>query len=321
MLYCLKIRSGNMEYLRLTPKDDIGKEINDKKNPCLIYLEKGEYRQKIEIKRSGVTVTGAGDETKIIFGDYAKKIHADGKEYNTFRTYTLCVSADDVTLKNLSVVNSNTEPETVGQCVALSVNGNNFYGENLNLVSTQDTLFLSPFPDALTVRYADFLPKRQLYREGSSLHVFTNCRIAGNVDFIFGCSEAYFEKCEIVSVNDARGIGFVSAPAHPLAEAHGFTFIDCSFEDNGAGENTVYLARPWRDFGKSVFINCSLGRHVRSELFDKWNDTDRDRTARFCHYGLKGIDVKPVAWAKALDTGEAENIIARYRQCLNAFKG
>ncbi len=31
MLYCLKIRSGNMEYLRLTPKDDIGKEINDKK--------------------------------------------------------------------------------------------------------------------------------------------------------------------------------------------------------------------------------------------------------------------------------------------------
>ena len=39
-----------MEYLRLTPKDDIGKEINDKKNPCLIYLEKGEYRQKIEIK-------------------------------------------------------------------------------------------------------------------------------------------------------------------------------------------------------------------------------------------------------------------------------
>ena len=73
MLYCLKIRSGNMEYLRLTPKDDIGKEINDKKNPCLIYLEKGEYRQKIEIKRSGVTVTGAGDETKIIFGDYAKR--------------------------------------------------------------------------------------------------------------------------------------------------------------------------------------------------------------------------------------------------------
>ncbi len=310
-----------MKTLYLNPSDDIQDAVNRLEEPALVYLEKGVYRAKTEITADNITIIGKGKDTVLTNGDYARKIHADGREYNTFRTYTLCITGDNVTLKNLTVVNSNTAPQDVGQCVALSVHGNMFRADGVNLVSTQDTLFLSPFPDDLTVRYADFLPKRQLYREGSSLHVFTNCRIAGNVDFIFGCSEAYFEKCEIVSVNDARGIGFVSAPAHPLAEAHGFTFIDCSFEDNGAGENTVYLARPWRDFGKSVFINCSLGRHVRSELFDKWNDTDRDRTARFCHYGLKGIDVKPVAWAKALDTGEAENIIARYRQCLNAFKG
>ncbi len=310
-----------MKTLYLNPSDDIQDAVNRLEEPALVYLEKGVYRAKIEITADNITIIGKGKDTVLTNGDYARKIHADGREYNTFRTYTLCITGDNVTLKNLTVVNSNTAPQDVGQCVALSVHGNMFRADGVNLVSTQDTLFLSPFPDDLTVRYADFLPKRQLYREGSSLHVFTNCRIAGNVDFIFGCSEAYFEKCEIVSVNDARGTGFVSAPAHPLAEAHGFTFIDCSFEDNGAGENTVYLARPWRDFGKSVFINCSLGRHVRSELFDKWNDTDRDRTARFCHYGLKGIDVKPVAWAKALDTGEAENIIARYRQCLNAFKG
>ncbi len=310
-----------MKTLYLNPSDDIQDAVNRLEEPALVYLEKGVYRAKTEITADNITIIGKGKDTVLTNGDYARKIHADGREYNTFRTYTLCITGDNVTLKNLTVVNSNTAPQDVGQCVALSVHGNMFRADGVNLVSTQDTLFLSPFPDDLTVRYADFLPKRQLYREGSSLHVFTNCRIAGNVDFIFGCSEAYFEKCEIVSVNDARGTGFVSAPAHPLAEAHGFTFIDCSFEDNGAGENTVYLARPWRDFGKSVFINCSLGRHVRSELFDKWNDTDRDRTARFCHYGLKGIDVKPVAWAKALDTGEAENIIARYRQCLNAFKG
>ncbi len=310
-----------MKTLYLNPSDDIQDAVNRLEEPALVYLEKGVYRAKTEITADNITIIGKGKDTVLTNGDYARKIHADGREYNTFRTYTLCITGNNVTLKNLTVVNSNTAPQDVGQCVALSVHGNMFRADGVNLVSTQDTLFLSPFPDDLTVRYADFLPKRQLYREGSSLHVFTNCRIVGNVDFIFGCSEAYFEKCEIVSVNDARGIGFVSAPAHPLAEAHGFTFIDCSFEDNGAGENTVYLARPWRDFGKSVFINCSLGRHVRSELFDKWNDTDRDRTARFCHYGLKGIDVKPVAWAKALDTGEAENIIARYRQCLNAFKG
>lgn len=310
-----------MKTLYLKPSDDIQDAVNRLEEPALVYLEKGIYRAKIEITANNITIIGQGKDTVITNGDYARKIHADGREYNTFRTYTLCITGGNVTLKNLTVVNSNTAPQDVGQCVALSVHGNMFRADGVNLVSTQDTLFLSPFPDDLTVRYAGFLPKRQLYREGSSLHVFTNCRISGTVDFIFGCSEAYFEKCEIVSVNDARGTGFVSAPAHPLAEAHGFTFIDCSFEDCGAGENTVYLARPWRDFGKSVFINCSLGRHVKSELFDKWNDTDRDKTARFCYYGLKGIDIKPAAWAKALGTGEAENIIARYRQCLNAFKG
>lgn len=318
MLYCLKIRSGNMEYLRLTPKDDIGKEINDKKNPCLIYLEKGEYRQKIEIKRSGVTVTGAGDETKIIFGDYAKKIHADGKEYNTFRTYTLCVSADGVTLKNLSVVNSNTEPETVGQCVALSVNGNNFYGESLNLVSTQDTLFLSPFPDDLVIRYAGFIPQNQLYCEGKRLHLFRNCRISGNVDFIFGCSEAYFKDCRIISIADKRGYGFVAAPAHPLAEDRGFSFIGCEFVSDGADRASNFLARPWRDFGKCNFINCRIENHIRPELFDKWNDTERDRTARFCYYNLDcGFEIQPVKWCRELSKADAEDII---NDCERKFK-
>lgn len=306
-----------MKTLHLTPKNDLQKEINSS-DADIIYIGKGIYDQKVEILRDNVTICGEGPETKITFSDYARKLHEDGQEYNTFRTYTLCVTGNNVRLENFTVENSNTDPATVGQCVALSVHGTAFTAVNMDLVSTQDTLFLSPFPDDLVVRYRGFIPHRQLYREGASLHLFKNCRISGTVDFIFGCSEAYFKDCEIISLKDSRNYGFAAAPAHPLAEPHGFTFIGCDFKCGGANPETVYLARPWRDFGKCTFINCKLGSHVNGALFDKWNDTDRDRSARFAYYGLKcDKEPNPVAWGRELTEKQATDII---NECTRKFK-
>ena len=306
-----------MKILHLTPENDIQTVINSS-DADVIYLGEGVYTQKVEILRDNVTIIGEGRRTKLTFSDYARKIHADGQEYNTFRTYTLCVTGNNVRLENFTVENSNTDPATVGQCVALSVHGNNFVAVDMDLISTQDTLFLSPFPDDLVVRYRDFIPQRQLYREGGNLHLFKNCRISGTVDFIFGCSEAYFSDCEITSLKDSRNCGFVAAPAHPLAESRGFTFVDCDFRCGGANPQTVYLSRPWRDFGKCNFINCRIGSHINSELFDKWNDTERDKSARFNYYSLFGADgISPVPWSRELTKEQAEDII---NDCTQKFK-
>lgn len=279
--------------------------------PALIRLKNGVYRLKSEIRQNGVILAGEErDKTILEFGDYAKKIHADGKEYNTFRTYTLCVSGEGCRLENLTVLNSNTRPEEVGQCVALSVNCKSFYAKNVNLVSTQDTLFLAPFPDDLVTRYRGFIPHNQLYLEGKALHLFENCRIAGTVDFIFGCSEAYFLNCDIVSLKERRGTAYIAAPAHPLAEERGFNFVNCNLLSGGAEDNSVYLARPWRDYGKCAFLNCRIGKHVKGELFDKWNDTDRDKSARFYFGNLDcGFNLAPVSWAHALSPEQANEII------------
>lgn len=308
-----------MKILHLTPDNDLEKEINSLTEQATIYLAKGVYNRKIEIRVDNVTVIGEErDSTVITYDDYARKLHADGKEYNTFRTYTLCVTGNNVRLENLTVINSNTDPAEVGQCVALSVHAKSFSAKNIDLRSTQDTLFLSPFPDDLVVRYRDFLPQRQLYAEGANVHLFENCRIFGIVDFIFGCAEAYFKNCEIVSVYDSRNMGFAAAPAHPLAEEHGFSFVDCDFNSLGVAPSTVYLARPWRDFGKCAFVNCKLGKHIKAELFDKWNDTERDKSARFLYYGLEcAFTPSPVHWAKELSEEAANNIILR---CNAKFK-
>ena len=299
------IQGDFMVTLHLSPDDNLTEILNNLTEPATVYLKSGVYRQKIWLKKNDVTIIGENRETTIItYDDYARKIHEDGKEFNTFRTYTLCITGERVKLENLTVENSNTAPHEVGQCVALSVNAKSFYAKNINLKSTQDTLFLSPFPDDLVVRYRGFIPEEQLYLEGGALHLFENCKIYGTVDFIFGCAEAYFEKCEIFSLHDERGYGFVAAPAHSLKQERGFVFHDCDFISAGAEDGTVYLARPWRDFGKCEFISCRLGKHIISGLYDKWNDTERDKTARFLHYGLTP-SLSPVGWSKELTKEQA----------------
>lgn len=305
--------------LHLTPADNLEKTLNNLHEPAVIYLKKGVYRQKIWLRANDLTIIGESRETTVIsYDDYALKIHADGREYNTFRTYTLCVTGERVKLENLTIENTNTHPEKVGQCVALSVNCKSFCAENINLVSTQDTLFISPFPDDLVLRYRGFIPEKQLYLEGGSRHCFTNCKISGTVDFIFGCAEAYFERCKIVSLHDCRGTGFVAAPAHSLKQERGFVFDGCDFLPDGAEEGSVYLARPWRDFGKCEFLNCNLGKHMNPALYDRWNDTERDKTARFAHYNLKcDFTPFPVGWSKELTDAEYNDII---NICTKNFK-
>ena len=246
----------------------------------VIHLAAGVYRQKTVLRTPDVTLLGEGaDKTAIVWDDYANKIHADGKEYNTFRTWTLAVCADGVTMRDLAIVNDALHPEVKGQEVALTVYGDRFAMEDCVLRSTQDTLFLGPLPRDLIERYDGFLPD-ELRVDRPLSQRFTNCRIEGTVDFIFGCGNALFKRCEIRSLRDARNVGYVAAPAHALEETEGFTFRACRFTAEDGVEG-IFLARPWRDYGLSRFEDCVYGAHIAAEGFDKWNDTERDKTARF----------------------------------------
>ena len=256
-------------------------EVFDRARPGeVIELSEGEYRVKAAIFTPGLTLRGAGaGRTRIAWDDYAKKPDERGVEYNTFRTWTLAVCADGVTMEDLSVVNDALHPETRGQEVALTVYGDNFTMRRCTLTSTQDTLFLGPLPADLIARYDGFLPD-YLRQDKPCAQTFTDCRIEGTVDFIFGCGKALFENCEIRSLCDVRKVGYVAAPAHAPEQTEGFLFRDCRFTAE-EGVEGIYLARPWRDYGLCVFQDCSYGKHISPLGFDKWNDTDRDKTARF----------------------------------------
>lgn len=271
-----------MAEYHVIPGDDVQAVLDRAEAGSVIRFAAGEYRQKLVIRTPDLTLIGAGaEETVLVYGDYARKLDEQGREYNTFRTWTLAVCADGVLLRGLSVVNDSLHPESKGQEVALSVNGDRFVMLDCILRSTQDTLFLGPLPDDLIERYRDFLPA-ELRRPGACTQFIQNCRIDGTVDFIFGCGDAVFDRCELRSVQDARDIGYVAAPAHALSQKEGFLFRRCAFTaEEGVSPGSIFLARPWRDYGLCRFEDCSCGPHISPAGFDPWRDSGRDRTARF----------------------------------------
>lgn len=268
--------------IQVTPADDLQAVFDTAPENAEIRLAAGVYCQKTVIRTPGLTLVGAGaEQTVITYGDYARKRDFLGAQYNTFRTYTMAVCADGVTMKTLSIVNDALHPEEKGQEVALSVVADGFCMENCRLTSTQDTLFLGPLPSDLIGRYEGFLDDA-LRRGGKMTQIFQNCRIEGTVDFIFGRGCAEFENCEIRSLADVRNIGYAAAPAHESHQTVGFTFRNCRFTcESGVTPGSIYLARPWRDYGMASFENCTYGRHIAVEGFDKWSGTHRDQTARF----------------------------------------
>ncbi len=266
----------------VTPDNNLQKVFDEAPAGATIYLSAGIYRQKTVIRTPDLTIAGQGmDKTILIYDDYAKKPDEKGFAYITFRTFTLAVCADNVTMKDLAVVNDALQPEVKGQEVALSVVADGFRMDSCRLTSTQDTLFTGPLPEDLIERYTGFLAD-DLRRGGEQKQVFKDCLIEGTVDFIFGCGDTLFEGCELCSLVDARNVGYVAAPAHGLNQREGYVFKDCCFtREDGVEDGSIYLARPWRDYGLVSFQNCTYGPHIHTEGFDKWSGTDRDKTARF----------------------------------------
>ena len=201
--------------------------------PATIRLAPGEYREKVELRRDNVTLEGAGaDATRIVWADAATAPHPDGMNTGTFRSYTLLVLADNCTLRGLTVQNAAAPREKVGQCVALFADGDLFTCEDVTLLSAQDTLFTAPLPPKEALKNG-FLGPTQFLPRKPQRHTYRRCVIKGDVDFIFGGAAAWFEDCDVVSINaytDGRVPGgYATAASTPEGQKYGYIFRNCRF--------------------------------------------------------------------------------------------
>ncbi len=290
---------------RISKGDSIEKVINNSSRGDTIIISEGIYNEKVKITASDIIIKGEG---KVIIQnkDYYSKIHKDNKEYNTFRTYTVMVSGDNVLIDNVEIVNLSVPSRTYGQAVALHVLGDNFKLLNSTLKSAQDTLFLAPLPLNLQEKYIGFLNGDELSGRWLSSY-FYNCYIEGDVDFVFGASDTIFNNCHFHCVKTHHH-GYFFAPSHEEGMEFGFTVINSKF--TAADKNSILIARPWRDYGKVTIINSNFEEGIiMKDGFDKWNDTSRDKTARFEYYNINIDTSSFVKWAKKLDDNEVNKYL------------
>ncbi len=256
----------------------------------VIYIKKGTYKEKLIIPSWLQNIELCGEDAeqtiityddhaniKVLLGTAEPRLQAMG----TFRTYTLKIEGNDITLKNLTIENNSAR---LGQAVSLHTEGDRIQVINCRIIGHQDTIYTGV--------------------AGTRLW-FKGCYICGTTDFIFGPSIAWFEDCTIESLINS----YVTAASTPKDQPYGYVFNNCRLIA-AEGVNQVYLGRPWRDYGYTLFMNCELGRHIRPEGWHHW-EKQREQTARYLEYNNRGEGTQPqqrVSWSRQLTKKEAATI-------------
>lgn len=276
--------------------------------PETIYVKKGIYHERVEIKSPFLTIEGEDPKHTILECDYyANMMLNENEKRGTFRSYTMLVNADHFLCRNMTIANTSGFGKEVGQAIAVYAEGDRITFENCRLLGHQDTLFTGPLPHEEAkaggfrgpTEFAERKPGRQLYQ---------SCYIEGEVDFIFGSAIAYFNNCELHSLNRNMDInGYVTAASTYAGQEYGYVFNNCRFTSN-CPDNTVYLGRPWRIYAKTVLLNCELGAHIKPEGFHDWNKPESHDTVTYAEYNCHGAGCHPgrrAAFVKQLTSEEA----------------
>lgn len=276
-------RDGTGEFRTLSEAIEVCRAFMDYTK--VIYVKKGLYKEKVVVPQwlTNIEIVGEDrDETIITYDDHANiKLPGTDRGMGTFRSYTMRVDGNGITFKNITIENNAAQ---LGQAVALHTEGDRLTFINCRLLGNQDTIYTGT--------------------AGTRLY-FKDCYIDGTTDFIFGPSTAWFENCTIHSKRNS----YVTAASTPKDVKYGYVFNNCRLTA-APGVTKVYLGRPWRDYGYTLFMNCELGAHIRPEGWHPWQK-ERMNTARYLEYNNRGEGASTegrAAWSRRLTKKEAAEV-------------
>lgn len=248
-----------------------------KAGPTRILVRKGIYKEKVVIAQSKEKVQLIGEDGAVItYDDYASKPNIFGEGKGTSGSGSIYIFGPDFLAENITFENSSGP---VGQAVACHVGADRAVFRRCRFLGFQDTLYT--FGEDTREYYED-------------------CYIEGTVDFIFGKASAVFNRCELHSL----GAGYLTAPATPKDCKYGYVFYDCKLTAApDVKDGSVWLSRPWRPYGKAVFIRCEMGRHIHPEGWNNWGKASNEQTAYYAEYHCYGDGAdtsRRAAWAHQL---------------------
>ena len=278
--------------------------------PALIRIGRGTYQERLTIRRPYLTLEGEdAADTVLTYGLYARMPSEDIGKLGTFRSYSCLIDTHDFTARNITFANSSGKGTDVGQALALYADGDRLVFDRCRFLGGQDTLFTAPLPPA-EIEPNGFIGPKQHEPRLNGRHYYKSCYIEGDIDFIFGGATAYFETCELYSKDTGNEINsFVTAASTPQGQEYGYVMKNCLFTGN-CPPGTAYLGRPWREYAKTILLDCYIGEHIREEGWHDWNKPQARKTVLYAEYGSYGpssdINKRP-GWVKALTTAEAQH--------------
>jgi len=253
-----------------------------------LYIHKGVYKEQLTITHPHITFLGdSPDDTVLTYGLYANMKMADGKKRGTFRTYSCLIDTHDITFCNLAIANTAGPGPAVGQAVALYADGDRLMFDNCRFLGNQDTLFTGPLPPK-EIEAGGFVGPKQFSPRINGRHYYRNCYVEGDIDFVFGSATAYFEACEFFSKNIHRPVNsYVTAASTPKGQPYGYVMKDCRFTGN-CPPHSAYLGRPWREYAKTVLLDCFMENHICPEGWHDWGKPAAQKTCFFAEYNSFG---------------------------------
>lgn len=280
----------------------------DNNDLVTIFIRKGVYREKLIVDRPYICFEGEDrDETIITYDDYALMMMEDGIKRGTFRTPTVFINTHDFSARNITFRNTAGFGNIVGQALALYVDGDRIVFDNCSLLGSQDTLFTAPLPPT-PHEAGGFTGPKEFAPRINGRHYYHNCYIRGDVDFIFGSATAYFDSCEIFSQKnddlppaeheeDQKIYGYVTAASTAKDQEYGYVFNQCKLTSN-CPKKSVYLGRPWRNYAKTIYMNCELGEHICDAGWHDWNKKEAHDTILYAEYKNTGAGAQAIAKCK-----------------------
>ncbi len=241
----------------------------------LIRIKPGTYNEQVRVPVSKPYISFLGTDaakTAIVFSLSNKQAGSTSASYATY------IGGHDFRAENITFENSFG---LGSQAVAALVEADRAVFRNCRFIGWQDTLYAKG--------------GRQYYRD---------CYIEGHVDYIFGEAAAVFDECEIHSKAD----GYIAASMRFAAdEPSGFVFYKCRLTSAGTRDG-IYLGRPWRDYGRTIYIDTKIDAQIRPEGWHHW-EPQREKTAYFAEYhstGKGASDSTRVKWAHQLNDADAK---------------
>lgn len=298
----------------------------ESKNEYIIFIKSGRYHEKITVNKPNITFIGENmSKTRLSYDVASSSKKPDGTTYGTFASASCSIIAENFKAENLTFENTFDYPKNAAkkdtdesklanpQAVALKLdkNSNHAYFKDCRLMGYEDTLYAN-----------------------SGTSYFTNCNISGCIDFIFGAGQAFFNKCDIVSLDMGSNTdnGYITAASTNISNKYGFVFYKCNIKKGSTKmkAHTVSLGRPWHPttlfpngtreadpnaVGSVIYINCTMYSHITINGWDKMHGEDKygkliyfmPESSRFYEHENKGPGATQNTSRKQLSKKEAKN--------------